>query len=257
MKIIAIVLLATSLYAGNVAPRTEARTVKYGDHDVAELHCAVNYTTSIIFSHEEKLAHVLIGEPDNWVVDGVGVNGSYIRPTPKANNTNLIVIGSSGQHYTFVVRLTETPDLMVYVDPSEAGSVKKVRLYTQSDVGVYEKRLAEMSSVIEKLQGSMAGVQQAADRKVAIAKAEMPQNIKSPYRFEQDKAPFNLRAMYHDGKFTYIELQPSEVPSIYEEVDGKPKLVQASYKNGLYTVDKVLTTGYFAIGKAKSKFYSR
>lgn len=258
MKIIAIVLLATALYAGNVAPRTEARTIKYGDHDIAVVQCAMNYTTSIVFTDEEKLVGITNGEPNYWATEEVGLNVVYLSPTPKSNNTNLLVVGSSGQHYTFIVKLTETPDLMVYVEPSQAGkTLKRVKLYTQSDIGVYEKRLAEMNTVLEKMQGAMAAVQQTADRKVQIAKADLPKQIKSPYRFRQDEAPFNVRAMYHDGKFTYIEANPEEVPVVYEEKDGKPKLVESQYEDGRYIVHKVLHKGYLAIGKKKTEFYSR
>ena len=36
--------------------------------------------------------------------------------------------------------------------------------------------------------------------------------------------------------------------------DGKPNLINFEYQNGLYVVNKVLSDGYFAIGKQKLAF---
>ena len=74
------------------------------------------------------------------------------------------------------------------------------------------------------------------------------------YRFEAGKKPFNVRAMYNDDKFTYIQARPEETPALYEVKDGKPNLVDFSYKNGVYVVTKILDEGYLAIGKQKLAF---
>ena len=41
---------------------------------------------------------------------------------------------------------------------------------------------------------------------------------------------------------------------MYEIKDGKPNLVNFQYCNGAYVVDKVLDSGYLAIGKEKLSF---
>ena len=79
-------------------------------------------------------------------------------------------------------------------------------------------------------------------------------NVRFPYRFEAGKKPFFVRAMYHDDKFTYIQARPEETPTLYEIKDGKPNLVNFSYKDGVYVVDKILDQGYLAIGKRKLAF---
>ena len=60
--------------------------------------------------------------------------------------------------------------------------------------------------------------------------------------------------MYTDGKFTYIQAHPQELPALYELKDGKPNLIQFEFRDGTYTVSKVLDSGWLAIGKKKLAF---
>ena len=80
-------------------------------------------------------------------------------------------------------------------------------------------------------------------------------NVRFPYRFDAGKRPFFVRAMYRDDKFTYIQARPEETPTLYEVKDGKPNLVNFTYKGGVYVVDKILDEGYLAIGKQKVEFH--
>ncbi len=79
-------------------------------------------------------------------------------------------------------------------------------------------------------------------------------NVRFPYRFEAGKKPFNVRAMYNDDKFTYIQARPEETPALYELKDGKPNLINFDYQGGVYVVQKILDRGYLMIGKQKLTF---
>jgi hypothetical protein len=81
-----------------------------------------------------------------------------------------------------------------------------------------------------------------------------PKSLAFEYEFQTRKAPFNVVAIYHDDRFTYIKAAPQEVPALYELKDGKASLVNYSYDAGLYTVQKVLDAGWLAIGKARMNF---
>ena len=50
--------------------------------------------------------------------------------------------------------------------------------------------------------------QTAIERETGQFRAEYPANLKFLYRFETAKRPFNVSAMYTDGKFTYIQAHP-------------------------------------------------
>ena len=65
-----------------------------------------------------------------------------------------------------------------------------------------------------------------------------PKSLAFDYEFQTRKAPFNVVAIYHDDRFTYIKAAPQEVPALYELKDGKASLVNYSYDAGLYTVQK-------------------
>ena len=97
-----------------------------------------------------------------------------------------------------------------------------------------------------------------ANAKVEAAKAQVreqyPAALKFPYRFEKNKAPFLVSSIYHDDRFTYIQATPQEVPAVYEVKDGKPSLIQFEFKDGVYTIPKILTEGYLAIGKKRLGF---
>ena len=78
--------------------------------------------------------------------------------------------------------------------------------------------------------------------------------MKFPYKFEPNRKPFAVSAIYHDDKFTYIQANPQETPALYELKDGKPNLINFQFRNGTYIVDKILDSGYLAIGKQKLAF---
>ena len=78
--------------------------------------------------------------------------------------------------------------------------------------------------------------------------------LKFSYRFKKNEPPFPVSAIYHDDKFTYIKADAQETPAVYEVKDGKPSLVQFDFKDGVYTVPKILTEGYLSIGKKQLPF---
>ena len=83
---------------------------------------------------------------------------------------------------------------------------------------------------------------------------EYPASLKFTYRFEANKKPFAVAAIYHDERFTYIRATPRETPALYEVVDGKPNLVNFEFRDGLYVVSKVMDRGYLTIGSQRLDF---
>jgi type IV secretion system protein VirB9 len=69
--------------------------------------------------------------------------------------------------------------------------------------------------------------------------------------------PFLVRAMWHDGQFTYLHSDAAELPALYELKDGKPSLVNFQVQRGTYVVPKILERGYLALGNAKLAFELR
>jgi hypothetical protein len=84
-----------------------------------------------------------------------------------------------------------------------------------------------------------------------------PGQIKPTYKFEKDKAPFRLSDIYHDASYTYIRCKPDEQPAVYEELDGKPAMVNFDRTgDDIIRVGHVLHSGKLVIGKKSTAFYS-
>ena len=66
--------------------------------------------------------------------------------------------------------------------------------------------------------------------------------------------PFNISAIYHDDRFTYIKSAAQETPTIYEVKDKKPNLINFDLENGVYVVPKIVDEGYLVVGKKKITF---
>ena len=60
--------------------------------------------------------------------------------------------------------------------------------------------------------------------------------------------------MWHDGNFTYIKSDATELPALYEVKDGKPAILNFQVNAGTYIVPKVLERGYLALGSARLEF---
>jgi hypothetical protein len=78
--------------------------------------------------------------------------------------------------------------------------------------------------------------------------------LEFPYVLKGDRKPFNVVAIYHDDRFTYIKANASELPSLYEVKDGAPNLVNFQVEHGVYVVPKILDGGYLTIGEKKLAF---
>ena len=76
----------------------------------------------------------------------------------------------------------------------------------------------------------------------------------SSYGAPKYEKPFLVRSIWHDGQFTYIKTDATELPALYELKDGKPALVNFQVHNGTYVVPKVLDRGYLALGKERFSF---
>ena len=67
--------------------------------------------------------------------------------------------------------------------------------------------------------------------------------------------PFLVRSMWHDGEFTYVKTDATELPRLYE-TEGR-QAVDRQFpgpREGTYVVPKVLDRGYLALGNQRFTF---
>ncbi|MDR3748359.1 MAG: TrbG/VirB9 family P-type conjugative transfer protein, partial [Acidobacteriota bacterium] len=85
-------------------------------------------------------------------------------------------------------------------------------------------------------------------------RSEYPtQALKFDYSYRSE-SPFDVTAIYHDDRFTYIKSSAAEKFAVYEEKDKKPDLITFQLKDGTYILPKIVDKGYLEIGKHRLEF---
>jgi len=236
-----------------------AKVVSYGDRDIVPVRAKIRFTTLIVLPKQEQILDFTCGDKEFWIVNG-SQNFAYVKPAKAGSQTNLNLITASGNVYSFVLsEVSEAadsePDLKIFVEPKDQSILSAAngqpRFLTAQQIEDYRQQ-AEIAKA--ETREAREAAKKAIERETSKLREQYPTSLKFPYRIEQGKRPFNVTAMYTDGKFTYIQAHPQELPALYELKDGKPNLIQFEFRDGTYTVSKVLDSGWLAIGKKKLAF---
>lgn len=240
-----IVPLLLGLAATVAYGQQTARLVKYHTNDIVSVRAKMRYTTLIELPGTEKILEVATGDKDFWIIDTVG-NYCFLHPAKEGIHSNLNLITDKGTVYSFVLDDVESgePDLKVVIEPSDPSSLAAAngaaKLVSASEVET------------ARVQAQMAETR--ATAAVEEFRSAYPtQALKFDYAYH-DVKPFDVSAIYHDDKFTYIKSSAAEKFSIYELKDGKPNLITFQLKDGTYVIPTVVDKGYLEIGKHKLDF---
>jgi type IV secretion system protein VirB9 len=240
-----IVPLLLGLAATVAHGQQTARLVKYHANDIVSVHAKMRYTTLIELPSTEKILEVATGDKDFWIIDTVG-NYCFLHPAKVGIHSNLNLITDKGTVYSFVLDDVESgdPDLKVVIEPSDPSSLAAAN-------GV-DKLVS--AGQVEAARAQVQAAQTRAAAAVEQFRADYPtQALQFDYSFH-NKSPFDVTAIYHDDKFTYIKSSATEKFSIYELKDGKPDLITFQLQNGTYVIPTVVDKGYLEIGKHKLNF---
>ena len=104
------------------------------------------------------------------------------------------------------------------------------------------------------LHASLETARQQAEARAAAVRQQTPARFHFDYKPVKDDKPFHVKAIFHDGTFTYIQTTAQEKFSVYETKDGKPSALQSQVENGTYIIPKVVDDAYLAIGTARLPF---
>jgi len=247
-KLIFIAGLALALSPlGASAQEPSARTVQYHSQDIVPIHAKLKYTTLIELPATEKIMEAATGDKDFWVVDVVG-NFCFVHPAKAGISSNLNLITDKGNIYSFTLSdvsgSTDTPDLKVIVVPADQSSIVRSSGPAQF----------VPAAQLEQSQQALVAVQSHITEINDEFKSAYPLSLKFDYSFHANEAPFDIQAIYHDDKFTYIKTDAPEKFSVYEMRDGKPNLISYQLNNGTYIIPKVMDSGYVELGKKKMEF---
>jgi type IV secretory pathway VirB9-like protein len=242
-------------------PSTVSRTVPYHETEIIPISTEVRFTTLIELPKEESILEVTCGDKEYWPVNWTG-NLAYVKPAKPAGRTNLNLITATGNVYSFLAtEVSQDPnghaDLKIFVMPSDASAVVAMKdkpRFVSADAAAEYKQQAQDARA--QLAAEQRKGQQQLEQEKAALRAEYPETIKHDYKYAPSpKKPFHVTAIYHDDRFTYIEARPEEAPSVYEVKDGKPSLIPYQFKDGRYTIPKILDDGYLRVGKSELKFH--
>ncbi len=235
------------------AAETGVRHVNYEAESVVSIRTKLRFTTLIVLPEHEEIMDWVCGDRDNWVISGEK-NVTYIKPAQAGALSDLHLVTTEGHIYSFLVSeigttKPEQPDLRVIVNPglSFPAPVAARRYYSTDQMEACHQ---DLNHAQEALKQSEAKATEAAD----AVRASYPAQLHFPYIFDRNKKPFFVEAIFHDDRFTYIRLSAPEVPALYEVQDGSPQLVPVEYRDGLFIVAKVLSSGYLALGKQQLPF---
>jgi type IV secretion system protein VirB9 len=226
------------------------REVTASDRGVITLQTRLRYTTMVILPDGEEILDVLCGDRDWWVISATH-NIAHVKPAKAGAETNLNLVTSAGTIYSFL--LTEksaAPDLKVYVQGDPAATVVKPKYYSAAQVEALEAQIAE-------LRGSLRDGERKLDEAIAAYRQQYPTRLQFPYGSPKYEKPFLVRSMWHDGQFTYLKSDATELPALYELKDGKPAIVNFQVREGTYVVPKVLERGYLVLGSQRFTFEQR
>jgi type IV secretory pathway VirB9-like protein len=238
-----------------------ARTVQYAETDIIPIHAKVRFSTLIVLPADEEILDATTGDKEFWIINGTH-NLCYLHPAQQGIRSNLNLITSSGHVYSFL--LTEIssepnaePDLKVFVERKEestiGGSAVVPALARASEVQAYKTAVdTARAEASEKVQAA----QDQAQKEINQYREQYAGKLQFDYTYDSKAArpPFSVSAIYHDDKFTYIKSAAQEKPTIYEEKDGKPNLINFDLSNGVYVIPKILDNGYLALGKKRLNF---
>jgi type IV secretion system protein VirB9 len=230
-----------------VAQTGGVREVSATERGVIPLQTRLRYTTMVVLPEGDEILDVLCGDRDFWVISATQ-NIAHVKPAKAGAETNLNLVTSSGAIYSFMLtEKSSPPDIKVYVQSEERVTTGKPKYYSAAQVQTLEAQ-------IEELRAAARDEARRLDEAVAAYRQEYPARLQFPYGSPKYEKPFLVRSMWHDGEFTYVKTDATELPALYEVKDGKPSIVNFQVRQGTYVVPKVLDRGYLALGNQRFSF---
>jgi type IV secretion system protein VirB9 len=231
------------------AQTTGIRDVSASERSLIPLQTRLRYTTLVVLPQDEEIIDVICGDKDWWVISSTQ-NIAHVKPAKEGATTNLNLVTSSGAVYSFL--LTEkngagTPDLKVFVNGDTSVPRGKPKYYTAAQVEAIQVELTEARAAVN-------GAIRRATEEIAAFKQQYPTRLEFAYGTVKYEKPFLVRSLWHDGQFTYVKSDATELPALYEMKDGNPSVVNFQIDNGTYVVPKVIERGYLALGKERFSF---
>ena len=252
------------------------RTVAGGVEEAIPVKAQVRHTTTVVLPREEAIAEVVAGDADYWDVSAAG-NVAYVKPLEASVASNVTLVAESGRVWALLVAESsgEEPDLVVYVEgpvrPAPADAPRHAPAFVAGgELAAHRAEeaaaRAELRAVDEAAAAEVAKVWADHDAAWSRWRDEYPRRLRFPYRLDEAASapPFEVEALWHDGRFTYLRSRAEESAALYElrAADRRfgrkglePSLVSYEvFDDGLYVADHVLGAGRLRIGDSEAEW---
>ena len=246
-----LVLVLLAPVTSHAQPSAQAPGVREvpASTQVIPLQTRIRYTTLVVLPEGEEILDVICGDKDFWVISATH-NLAHVKPAKEGAATNLNLVTASGAVYSFLLTEkggTTVPDLKVSIKADPEAVPTKPRYYAAAEVERIQSELADAHHAIE-------AERQRAKEELTTQLEQYPAKLQFVYGVPRYAKPFLVRAIWHDGTFTYLQTDAKELPALYELQDGKAAVVNFQVHNGIYVVPKVIERGYLALGNARLPF---
>ncbi len=121
---LSVFLLLLTTCGSLFAEDKQARIIKYSNKDIIELRCQMRISTAIVLPANEQILDFTTGDKEHWIVNGAQ-NFCYIHPAKEGAVSNLNLICSSGNIYSFVLAEVsgDNIDYKVFVEPRDESLI--------------------------------------------------------------------------------------------------------------------------------------
>ena len=238
----------------------EPLTVTMGQRTPLKIRVARGQATLIRLPEGQRVMSTYGGDKGEggvWSVDAGKVPTRFLAVKPKETgiHTTLHVVSNTGQEISFF--LQEVTGVDAQFDAEVDATAGDAASSAAADVKwVPADEVTSCKQRADSMKVDVAEMQRKAEERAAAVMADYqasyPKKMFFGYEWDRKKAEkLGFDAIWADDKFTYIKAK--NVLALYEiNEDGKPSLIQYSFSDGLYRVDKVVYDGYFAIGPKKA-----
>jgi type IV secretory pathway VirB9-like protein len=246
--------LAAAISAGIAfcaEPSTKARIVPVHSQDIIPVSVAIGYSTLVVLPQGETIMTASCGNKNLWAVDWQG-NYAFIKMgiDKAGEHTNANLVTASGNVYSLLLKevsesKTEVADLKVILEQEDAGGLANMDHpeFVRADL------VSELKQGLAKKEEELAQA-----KRTAAMTAIKEQHHDYSWKHGKEADAFGIKSIWHDNKYTYIEAESQNAPSLYEVIDGKDSVVQYSLEDGKYVVTHVMSHGIFRAGKTKLEF---
>lgn len=247
------------------ANTAQPRRVAVSDSTLPVINVCVHQGTMIELPKEENLMIAFLGDTTDFDLNTAQSATPYLVIEPRDSaagmHTNLHIVTNKNNASSFEVQEVsakpgESCDSKIIVE--ESGQERQNNLHQAAawipaqDADRYKKEAQEAQ---DKLAQEQKQAQAQAQNAISSFRISYPSKLHFDYQWDKkDASKFGVHQIFNDGKFTYIVASPQEPPAIYEVKDGKPDVINFDFANGVYTIYKVIDSGYLKIGKAKLNF---